>query len=109
DIKDFVDTIQNRIRKEGKLPQHGWHKAKLLRKMRKIVPTHGDNHSYIQDAGARRAAKQQQPDMQPQPTRLDATGPYTPQPANSQTTAVMQRMDDMERRLSALERHFQNV
>ncbi len=90
DVKDFVDTIKERIRTKGKLPQFGWHKDKLAERMRKVVPEHGNRHPKGIERAQRKAAMSQARGLKTNKMGSDPaqTQDYLPRqdtPANNQT------------------------
>jgi hypothetical protein len=109
DINDFFETMKERLRKTGAIPQVGWHKAKLWEKMRKIMPEHGHNHSHVRELAPRMSRS----NVVQTPQQMKTTGPTRPDPTSPDQlagpNAAAGGIESMERRIRALEARLQGL
>src|ERR1700676_4764669 len=78
DLNDFFETMKEGLRKNGAIPQGGWHKDKLGEKLRKIMPEHGQNHSHRRELGQ----KVDRRDVVQTPEQTATAGPTRPGPTS---------------------------
>jgi hypothetical protein len=109
DINDLFETMKERLRENGAIPQVGWHKDKLWEEMRKIMPDHGQNHSHVRELTQMVSGR----NVVQTPQQMATTGPSRPGPTSPDQSAypnvVTCGIENMEKRIRQLESRLQDL